>query len=96
MINQILPNNTLDPNRQYQIGREKENFDICLFHKEKKKDVYDLVLENKVKSIPYKEQLIGYVNKVKESSPHCRFILLTLSEDFPDKGDMKLAGWVLT
>ena len=93
MINQILPNNTLDPNRQYQIGREKENFDICLFHKEKKKDVYDLVLENKVKSIPYKEQLIGYVNKVKESSPHCRFILLTLSEDFPDKGDMKLAGW---
>ena len=55
----------------YKISREKENFDICLYHEEKREKirrnqkkctyvVYDLILENKVKSIPYKEQLNEY------------------------------------
>lgn len=74
----------------YQLEREKENFDLCVFHKEGNggKDIYDLVIENKVKSIPYKEQLKDYVEKAhNKGSNSCRFILLTLSKDFPDKGD---------
>ena len=53
----------------YYLRREKENFDISLYHyldnKEDNKIVYDLILENKVKSIPYKEQLEKYENKGK-------------------------------
>ena len=78
----------LNHNQEYEFGREKENFDICFFHMENKKKVYDLVIENKVKSIPYKEQLEEYVKKAKDSKC-CRFILLTLSDDFPDKDNVK-------
>lgn len=74
----------------YQIGRELENFDLCIYHtvngKEDGKKVYDLVIENKVKSIPYKTQLMDYVGKA-QGSVNCKFILLTLSEEFPDKDD---------
>ena len=41
----------------YELSREKEHFDICIHHKEKKETVYDLILENKVKSIPLNSQL---------------------------------------
>ena len=78
----------LNHNQEYEFGREIENFDICIFHKEEGKKVYDLVIENKVKSIPYKEQLEEYVKKAKDSKC-CRFILLTLSDDFPDKDNVK-------
>ena len=52
-------NKKLDSNQSnnYILGREVENFDICIFHNDNQGKVYDLVLENKVKSIPYKEQL---------------------------------------
>ena len=78
-------NKKLDSNQSnnYILGREVENFDICIFHNDNQGKVYDLVLENKVKSIPYKEQLHDYENKAKKSK-YCRFILLTLSKDFPD------------
>lgn len=85
-------NQVLTADQKYFISREKENFDVCIYHtsnnEEDGKAVYDVIIENKVKSIPYKEQLEEYVKKVaqkQESQP--AYILLSLSKYFPDKGD---------
>ena len=95
MINEWLPKEKRLQKNNYRLGREKMNFDLLIFHKEGDKesgeDIYDLVIENKVKSIPYKEQLIEYVKKAqKKKSNDYRFVLLTLTEDFPDKGDEEI------
>lgn len=86
--NQVLPLQASD----YTLGREEKNFDICIYHMEGKKKIYDFVLENKVKSLPYKEQLQDYVDKVGESQDtsqkKCNFLLLTLSDSFPDKSNL--------
>ena len=93
MVNDFFDNlnkiENLNNDCYYEFGREVENFDICVFHKEGHKRIYDLIIENKVKSIPYKEQLDGYWEKVSKSNPNCRFMLLTLSGDFPDKSEIK-------
>lgn len=93
MINSFLPANKLNPTVEYILGREKENFDLCIYQLINNKCVYDLVIENKVKSIPYKEQLLDY--KKKANNNRCRYILLTLSEDFPDKGDPSIDNWII-
>lgn len=85
MFNSFLPEDKHLKNREdYYLKREKDNFDICLYHDNQH---YDLIIENKVKSIPYKEQLQSYEERAKNSSG-CLFILLTLSDDFPDKNDV--------
>lgn len=100
MINSLLPKEkeiVLESGKEYFMGREKEKLDICIFHKEDKKEVYDLVIENKVKSIPYKKQLEEYFSKVQgKCSNNCKFILLTLSDDFPDKDDDQVKKWKIT
>lgn len=69
----------------YVLSREKENFDICIYHKEGRKICYDLIIENKVKSIPRKEQLMEYYKKTEgHRSPKMKLILLSLVEVFPD------------
>ena len=95
MLNGFLPEGKKLPKGiDYCLDRELEDFDICIYHRNDNKIVYDVVLENKVKSIPYKEQLTEYVNKtIKQGSPDCRFILLTLSKDFPDKDDQSIDNW---
>ncbi len=77
------------------LDREKENFDICLHHKEGKgeKEIYDIIIENKVKSIPYKEQLEDYENKVKQHHNTTTYILLTLADNFPNANNIK--GWTI-
>lgn len=94
IINELFPNKQLisNPNSNYQVGRELNNFDFCIYHNDGNKTVYDLVLENKVKSIPYKKQLMDYIDKASKS-PDCRFILLALSESFPDKDDNNTSIW---
>lgn len=70
----------------YVLSREKENFDICIFHKKGNKICYDLIIENKVKSIPRKEQLKEYYEKARDhGSSNVDLILLSLVEEFPDK-----------
>lgn len=70
----------------YELSREKENFDICIFHKKGNKICYDLIIENKVKSIPRKEQLKEYYEKARDhGSSNVDLILLSLVEEFPDK-----------
>jgi hypothetical protein len=87
LINNYFKGNELVFNKDYVLEREKNNFDICIHHKEDNVLIYDLIIENKVKSIPYKEQLEGYVKKVKDSAK--RFMLLTMSDQFPDYDDIK-------
>lgn len=98
LINAFFPC-TFIPGRNYLFGREKKNFDICIFHKEKGKgrgeiDVYDLIIENKVKSIPYKEQLMKYKKVAELNNVNCRFILLTLSDQFLGKTDIN-EQWII-
>lgn len=97
IINKLLPaDHRLPENINYsyhELSREKENFDICVFHsitkKKKMHIVYDLIIENKVKSIPSKIQLDDYVTKVLKNkwNKGCppRYILLTLVDVFADK-----------
>ena len=107
IINRLLPaNSKLLDRKDYKLSRELENFDLCLYHEEvtstkKKKDgqeqgkkqiVFDLILENKVKSIPRKEQLKEYEDKVNKHNPEghtTRYILLSLAENFADKSDIE-------
>ena len=110
----LLP---LDP-KMYSVNREKEHFDIAISHlvkvnrrgqdvytvdDEQGVIVYDLILENKVKSIPYKQQLDGYVRTIKEknkkredplkSAP--RYVLLSLAKEFPDNSADLLKTWTV-
>lgn len=113
MINGLVDKPLSLPGSNYFFAREKKNFDICIFHlkegKENKKgekpikEVFDLIIENKVKSIPYKEQLEEYkkvVTKNNKSAP-CQYILLSLSEFFPDNDYINgvtrkdICGWHL-
>ncbi|MBR3792769.1 MAG: PD-(D/E)XK nuclease family protein, partial [Alistipes sp.] len=77
---------------EYFLSREKENFDLCIYHEEKysksgkeyinPRTKYDLIIENKVKSIPDKKQLDDYK---KKSGGQAKYILLSLVENFEDK-----------
>lgn len=95
-----------DPNNNYTLSREKEKFDICISHKVETKrgnkaDYYDLIIENKVKSIPYYTQLEGYQNKADEHNKNLdntqvKILLLSLVKDFPDKAKIeKHPNWTI-
>ena len=93
MINAIFDKAVLaDQGVKYCLSREKENFDICVYHTKDNKTYYDLIIENKVKSIPYKEQLVKYVEKNKTKrkkgdQSKTYYLLLSLAKNFPDRGD---------
>lgn len=80
-------------NTTYHLSREKENFDICIYHKNGNRIFFDVIIENKVKSVPRKKQLDDYVNKVEGDNKHkqnqkeypCAYILLSLMEKFSDR-----------
>ena len=96
-------NNTIRWTKYWRVKREFQKLDLCILSYDKKKD-YDndndnkakiiLVVENKVKSIPYKEQLDDYHQKVekwnkkvtkKDDADSCIYILLSLAKLFPEK-----------
>lgn len=86
------------PNEKWIARREKMNFDLSLWTvktddngniiytdkglEEESKCL--LVIENKMKSVPYVKQIVKYIHKFKEDETP-RFILLTLMENFPDR-----------
>lgn len=96
MINDLLPKDNkinvseLLGKEGLTIYREKENLDLCICHTENKKDCIDIIIENKVKSIPYIEQLDEYrqtaaKHQDKDSTGTAvTYILLTLAEVFPN------------
>ena len=100
LINDLFGKEVLDKNNSmsYELSREKENFDICIHHQDGKKTVYDVIIENKVKSIPNKKQLDDYVGKVKNHKQvqDANYLLLSLIEDFPDKAKIEEKGiWTI-
>ena len=113
IINKLLPDaQKLKEDSDYsnhELGREKENFDICLFHYEihktknnkgQKHIVYDLIIENKVKSIPLIQQLKEYEVKVKNNKWNSKcstsYLLLSLVDDFADKQSIQDDGnWAI-
>ena len=99
IIDKILGTNFKSDPNNYVLSREKEKFDICISHKGttqrgKEADCYDLIIENKVKSIPYYTQLEGYQNKADKhnknlDNPQVKILLLSLVKDFPDKAKIE-------
>ncbi len=75
--------------KNWSVEREEKNFDLCI----KSGDDYLLIIENKVKSIPRKDQLDEYEEKIKKHYKKAdkyptRFLLLTLANEFPHKKDI--------
>lgn len=101
IVNGLLPSgkqfSTATDYSGYTLSREKGNYDLCVFHKDKDKHlVYDLIIENKVKSIPFIGQLDKYVvnvqkNKWNSACPP-RYLLLSLVDSFADKSDIVTQG----
>lgn len=95
MIYHLLPEgkkinvNELLKKDELTIYREKENLDLCICHTENKKECIDIVIENKVKSIPYIKQLDEYRQTAAKpqykNSASVTYILLTLATEFPNK-----------
>ncbi|MCM1140564.1 MAG: PD-(D/E)XK nuclease family protein [Muribaculum sp.] len=68
--------------------REHNNYDFCLIDTSNPKDKkVVLIIENKVKSIPHKEQLDRYAANFNEEKPY--LILLSLMDKFPAYEDIK-------
>ena len=89
-----------------EVRRESNNFDLSIYVLINKKWIPVLVLENKVKSIPYKKQLQRYQEKAvsgwrkgdKKGDRSLSFILLTLWNNnlggiLPQKEDDPLCEW---
>ena len=99
IIDQLLGTNFSSDPDKYELSREKEKFDICISYKVKtmrdnEADCYDLIIENKVKSIPYYTQLKGYQDKADKhnknlSNAPAKILLLSLVKDFPDKENIE-------
>lgn len=102
MINDLLPEGKkinvteLLGKDELTIYREKENLDLCICHTENNKDCIDIIIENKVKSIPYIEQLDEYRQTAAKpqykNSTAVTYILLTLATEFPNK-EAIAKGW---
>lgn len=86
IINQ-LTNISLNQYPNWIVEREDKNFDLCI----KDGKDYILVIENKVKSIPRKDQLDEYYNK-KTGKRRPQYVLLSLVTVFPDRQDIQNQG----
>lgn len=82
------------------VKREYINFDLCIGHNVSKTPKrgfaeneteyeIDVIIENKVKSIPSKEQLIEYTNARCKKSDDCKYLLITLVTDFDGKEEIE-------
>ena len=99
IIDKILRTDFSSAPYNYALSREKEKFDICISHKVKTNrgkdaDCYDLIIENKVKSIPYYTQLEDYQNKADKHNKNLKntqveILLLSLVQNFPDREKIK-------
>lgn len=83
--------------KKWKVYREKFNYDLCISNTDKKtikkSDIW-FVLENKVKSLPRKEQLDGYTEGTTKAEG--RRILLSLVKNFPRKEEIsKSSKWII-
>ena len=91
----------INDSESYYLAREQENFDVCIYHlnyRNPNKDYddydieYDVIIENKVKSIPYSQQLEKYVAKIDKKKSNPIYILLSLATKFLDKKEILKAN----
>lgn len=87
IIENLIPEK-VDWPEGYVVKREYNNYDICVLGINGKRL---LILENKVKSIPRFEQLEEYQKENKNSE--CKYVLLSLSTEFPQKKEIEGNGW---
>ena len=85
------------PDKSIEVRREYKNFDLSIIERNGEEEGRVLfVLENKVKSVPYIEQIEEYIDKIKlhndrfdcvnhEKTP---VTLLTLIDNFPDRDSL--------
>ena len=78
---------------KFRVEREKQNFDLCIsvLNDNGKVDSISCIIENKVKSMPYAEQLEKYSEKLESmGAKDAKKVLLSLStESLPN-----VDGWV--
>ena len=86
LMNKLLGTEVLKDNN-FSIEREYKHFDICV----KVNGNEIILIENKVKSVPTREQLEGYMNEVKNKE--CKFILLTMTQELQDLSNAE--GWAV-
>lgn len=72
LLDYLKPNNQINNKSILSVEREKRKIDLTIEFED-----FNLIIENKVKSVPDKEQLIAYKNKSNEND---LFLLLTLLE----------------
>lgn len=90
VINELVNDLNLQSTENWIVEREDKHFDLCI--KDKDKDNYLLIIENKVKSLPRKAQLNDYISKdIKGKDEKTKFLLLTLVDRYPDK---RIDGWI--
>ncbi len=79
VLQKVCKDDSLDISHLH-LYREKDNFDLSWWNATgNKKEEVKIIVENKIKSIPNKNQLDGYL---KKGQYH---ILLSLSRDFPNR-----------
>ncbi len=91
-ILEMLGVSTKDWPSNWKSYRENNHFDLSITNE--KEDEYLFVLENKVKSIAYLEQLDRYKNSVK--TQNTKWMLLSLATDLSNSDEIKNNGWDIT
>lgn len=85
------------PDKSIEVRREYKNFDLSIVERNGEEEGRVLfVLENKVKSVPYIEQIEEYIDKIKLHNDRFGCIkhektpvtLLTLIDNFPDRNSL--------
>ena len=71
--------------KDFVVKREYKNYDLSILFKDNPNPV--LVLENKNKSIPSKDQLDKYLEKEKNNQD-VKYVLLSLATEFPKKDEI--------
>jgi len=106
IINELTDDNMVWPTN-WEIRREYKNTDISIvYNKETGKTVKGhpvtkeyafLVLENKVKSLATRKQLLEYEEKFDGLFENgCRYILLSLAKDYAELSDIDNTCWQIT
>ena len=91
ILNQLGVDTSTWPN-DWKSYREKNHFDLSVYAKTDGKEECSLIVENKVKSIPYTEQLDVYTKKVESKTYR---LLLSLATDLPNSKYINNSGWII-
>ena len=91
-LSELLEKKWPDDLGEFTIEREYKHYDISVMGKNDSKKIPRILIENKVKSVPTKQQLDDY-RKVEynDNNKDCQFVLLTVTKSLHD--NEKVKGW---